>query len=219
MEDLLARYLDGDLNEEEADALIRAAKEDPAVAADLRDYETILGASGEMRRLHAPTGLADRVMKQIDRDRTGAFRRFGILWPAAAALLLGLAVGYLAAPTNVVQLERAQAGSPPTVVFPTVSPAPVQPGVQTLQAVKLTYTPTRPGIGRVSVAGSFNGWDPTTATMSRNGDVWTILLVLPPGTYEYMVIEDGEHWVTDPSAPETRDDGFGGVNGLLELRS
>jgi hypothetical protein len=34
-----------------------------------------------------------------------------------------------------------------------------------------------------------------------------------------MVIEDGEHWLTDPSAPETRDDGFGGINGLLELRS
>jgi len=219
MEELLARYLDGELNEDEAGALIRAAEEDPAVAAKLREYETILEASEELGQLTAPSGFADRVMDRIERRQTGTARRFATLWPAAAALLLGLALGYLSAPKDLTHLERAQAGPPPAVVFSTVSPAPVQPGVQNFQAVKLTYTPTRPEIDRVSVAGSFNGWDPASAPMVKDGDAWTILLVLPAGTYEYMVIEDGEHWVTDPSAPQTRDDGFGGTNGLLELRS
>jgi hypothetical protein len=218
MEDLLARYLDGDLAEDEADALIRAADDDPLVAARLRDYETILSVSGELPRLPAPDNLADRVMKRIDRRRPD-HARFAAFWPAAAALLLGLTAGYFAAPRDSSQLERAQTGPPPAVVFSTASPAPVQPGVQTYRAVRLTYTPTRTETDKVSVAGSFNGWDPANAPMSKHGDVWTILLVLPPGSYEYMVIEDGEHWVTDPSAPETRDDGFGGVNGLLEVRS
>jgi hypothetical protein len=31
-----------------------------------------------------------------------------------------------------------------------------------------------------------------------------------------MFLVDGR-WVTDPSAPATLDDGFGGKNGLLEL--
>lgn len=219
MEELLARYLDGELNEDEAGALIRAAEEDPAVAAELREYETLLLASEEMGRMTAPSGLTDRVMGRIEPRRTGTVRRLGTLWPAAAALLLGLTLGYVSAPKDLTHLERAQAGSPPAVVFSTVSPAPIQPGVQNFQAVRLTYTPTRPEIGQVSVAGSFNGWDPVSAQMTKDGDVWTILLVLPAGTYEYMVIEDGERWITDPSAPRTRDDGFGGTNGLLELRS
>lgn len=219
MEELLARYLDGELSEDEAGALIRAAKEDPAVAAELREYEALLEASEEMGRMTAPPGFTDRVMDRIEPRQERPDRRFATLWPAAAALLLGLALGYLAVPDKPTHLERAQAGSPPTVVFPTVSSAPIQPGVQSFQAVKLTYTPTRPEITQVTVAGSFNGWDPASVPMSRDGDAWTILLVLPPGTYEYMVIEDGEHWVTDPSAPATRDDGFGGTNGLLELRS
>lgn len=219
MEELLARYLDGELNEDEAGALIRAAKEDPAVAAEMRDYEALLEASETMGRLAAPAGFADRVMDRIEPRRAESARRFSALWPAAAALFLGLALGYMAAPNDLTHLDRAQAGSSPTVVFPTVSSAPIQPGVQNFQAVRLTYAPTLPEIDRVSVAGSFNGWDPASAPMVKDGDVWTILLVLPPGAYEYMVIEDGERWVTDPSAPGTRDDGFGGTNGLLELRS
>lgn len=219
MEDLLARYLDGELTEDEAGALIRAAEQDPRVAADLRDYETILEAGGELCRLHAPADLADRVMNRIERDRAGTSRRFGIVWPSAAALLLGLALGYLASPSRDAQPETAQAGPSPAVDFATVSPAPVRPGLKTLRAVRLSYTATRPEATSVSVAGSFNGWDPASAPMSKDGDVWTILLVLPPGTHEYMLIEDGEHWVTDPSAPRTREDGFGGVNGVLELRS
>jgi hypothetical protein len=219
MDELLARYLDGELNEDEAAALIRAAEEDPAVAAALRDYETILEASDELARAGAPLGFSDRVMREIERRHGRPERSARYLWPAAAALLLGLGLGYLAAPKNPTHLERAQAGTPPAVVFPTVSPAPSQPGVQSLRAVRLNYVPTRPGVDQVTVAGSFNGWDPATAPMSREGETWTILLVLPPGTYEYMVIEDGERWVTDPSAQGTRDDGFGGVNGLLELRS
>jgi hypothetical protein len=219
MEELLARYLDGELSEDEAGALIRAVEEDPTVAAEMREYEAILQASEEMGRLTAPAGLADRVMEKIEPRRRSTSPRLASFWPAAAALILGLTLGYLATPDELTHLERAQAGSSPTVVFPTVSSAPIQPGVQSFQAVRLTYTPTSPEIDRVSVAGSFNGWDPASAQMSKDGDVWTILLVLPPGTYEYMVIEDGERWVTDPSAPRTRDDGFGGTNGLLELRS
>lgn len=218
MEELLARYLDGDLNEEEAELLIRASKDDPAVAADLREYESLLEAGANLDRLQAPGDLADRVMNAVHRPRSRRSRHLRALWPAAAALLLGMGLGHLAIP-NGPDPERAQANYSPAVVFPTVSPAPAQPGVQTFQLVKLTYSPTRPDIERVSVAGSFNGWDPSVAPMSKSGEVWTVLLVLPPGAYEYMVVEDGERWVTDPSAPETRDDGFGGINGLLDLRS
>jgi hypothetical protein len=53
--------------------------------------------------------------------------------------------------------------------------------------------------------------------MERTGDVWTAQLVLPPGTYEYMFVENGENWVTDPLALQTRDDGFGRKNAVLDV--
>jgi hypothetical protein len=53
--------------------------------------------------------------------------------------------------------------------------------------------------------------------MQREGDVWTALLLLPRSTYEYMFVENEENWVTDPLALQTREDGFGRENAVLEL--
>ena len=36
-------------------------------------------------------------------------------------------------------------------------------------------------------------------------------------SYTYSFVIDGERWVPDPGAPETVDDGFGGVNSILRL--
>jgi 1,4-alpha-glucan branching enzyme len=49
------------------------------------------------------------------------------------------------------------------------------------------------------------------------GGVWTVELPLAPGRrYEYMFVVDGR-WVTDPTAPASVDDGFGGQNAVLDL--
>ena len=53
--------------------------------------------------------------------------------------------------------------------------------------------------------------------MVRRGGVWVVPLLLPPETYEYMFVEDGQRWVTDPLAVQTRDDGFGTENAVLDL--
>jgi 1,4-alpha-glucan branching enzyme len=44
--------------------------------------------------------------------------------------------------------------------------------------------------------------------------VWSIVLPLPPGRYEYQFIINHETWVLDPAAPAV-DDGMGGQNSLL----
>lgn len=70
----------------------------------------------------------------------------------------------------------------------------------------------------VAVAADFNGWKPEAAAMRRgeNG-LWTVEIPLPAGRrYEYMFVVDGR-WVTDPDAPASVDDGFGGRNALLQL--
>jgi hypothetical protein len=70
----------------------------------------------------------------------------------------------------------------------------------------------------VAVAADFNGWNPSAARMRRGeGGLWTIEIPLAPGRrYQYMFVVDGQ-WRTDPDAPMRIDDGFGGVNAVLDL--
>jgi hypothetical protein len=92
----------------------------------------------------------------------------------------------------------------------TIAPAP-------LRLVRLIYVPPDENVERVTVAGTFNGWDPESTEMQKEGGAWVLQLVLPPQTYEYMFVEDGTQWVTDPLALQTRDDGFGQKNAVLDL--
>jgi 1,4-alpha-glucan branching enzyme len=72
---------------------------------------------------------------------------------------------------------------------------------------------THPSARQVCIAGSFNDWNP--ADMIRLGsDKWTIDLTLPPGSYEYRLIVDGQ-WMPDPNASRTTPNPFGEPNSLL----
>jgi chromosome partitioning protein len=58
----------------------------------------------------------------------------------------------------------------------------------------------------VRIAGDFNGWVPDKGVRSlieAEGEtrVWTKILQLPPGTYQYRYVVDGE-WREDPENPE-----------------
>jgi chromosome partitioning protein len=62
------------------------------------------------------------------------------------------------------------------------------------------------GASDVRIAGDFNGWVPDKGVRSLieaegNTRVWTKILQLPPGTYQYRYVVDGE-WREDPENPE-----------------
>ncbi len=83
--------------------------------------------------------------------------------------------------------------------------------------VPAVFRLTAPDAKRVSVVGTFNGWDPHAHPLrgpDRNG-VWSLSLPLPPGRYRYMFVVDGVRWVTDPTAVASEADGFGGHNSVL----
>jgi 1,4-alpha-glucan branching enzyme len=65
----------------------------------------------------------------------------------------------------------------------------------------------------VTIAGSFNGWNPYATELEKNKDgVWSIILPLRAGTrYYYKYLIDG-FWLADPDNPNTVPDGYGGVN-------
>ena len=76
--------------------------------------------------------------------------------------------------------------------------------------------------GDVRIAGDFNGWVPDKDVRSRveaEGPhrVWTKVLLLPPGTYQYRYVVDGE-WRTDPSNPESTPGPMGQPNSVLHVR-
>jgi chromosome partitioning protein len=79
-----------------------------------------------------------------------------------------------------------------------------------------------PAANDVRIAGDFNGWVPDRGVRSlieAEGQtrVWTKILSLPPGTYEYRYVVDGE-WREDPENPEAVSSAVGGRNSLLIVR-
>ena len=73
-----------------------------------------------------------------------------------------------------------------------------------------------PGAKRVSVVGSFNGWDPHRGKMNRaRGEGWSVSLCLPPGRHLYTFTVDGKALKRPPDAERLASDGFGGQNGVL----
>lgn len=71
----------------------------------------------------------------------------------------------------------------------------------------------------VSIAGTFNDWNPTTTPMIALGEGrWMKELVLSPGRYEYLFVVDGA-WVCGPSVPEQVPNPHGGHNSVLIVAS
>ncbi|UCF06373.1 MAG: isoamylase early set domain-containing protein [bacterium] len=76
-----------------------------------------------------------------------------------------------------------------------------------------------PKAARVTLVGDFNNWSTTADPLfNREGEgVWTIVIPLPPGRYEYKFLIDSEKWIPDPGNPEVVDDGFQGLNSVLTV--
>lgn len=219
MNELIHRYLDGELSEDEALALREAIAGDPAVDAELRAWERMLGAAAAAESGAPSADFTDRVMSRTAGRRGSALRGlrafFDVQWPArlawAATLVVTFGLGVLL--TRGGQVLPGPASPPAlTGAVPASLSAPNE-----MRVVRLVYESRDPQVRTVRVAGTFNEWNPEGVAMERKGGLWTAVLILPRGTYEYMYVEDDARWVTDPLALETRDDGFGRRNAVLDL--
>lgn len=69
----------------------------------------------------------------------------------------------------------------------------------------------------VALAGDFNGWQPSPLKTEEDG-LWRVALALPhAGRYRYKFVLDGARWTEDPANGFKEDDGFGGLNSVLNL--
>jgi len=66
----------------------------------------------------------------------------------------------------------------------------------------------------VTVAGSFNDWQPFYTLMNPENGEWVVKLNLAPGKYTYKLVVDG-NWTLDPENTEKEDDGNGNTNSVL----
>ncbi len=78
-----------------------------------------------------------------------------------------------------------------------------------------------PDAGDVRIAGDFNGWVPDRGVRSLIASegqtrVWTKVLTLEPGTYQYRYVVDGE-WREDPTNPQSAPGPTGQPNSILHV--
>jgi len=68
----------------------------------------------------------------------------------------------------------------------------------------------------VLVAGSFNGWSTSKNPMQLKDGVWTVDLVLAPGSYQYKLVLDG-NWVLDPANSTKMSNNLGDYNSCFDI--
>ena len=101
-----------------------------------------------------------------------------------------------------------------------VARAPAQAQAGPSREVVVQYRD--PAASDVRIAGDFNGWVPdknVRSLVQAEGveRVWTKILHLPPGTYHYRYVVDGE-WREDPDNPQAEPGPVGGRNSVLVVR-
>lgn len=83
--------------------------------------------------------------------------------------------------------------------------------------VHVRFEFTHPTATTVSLAGTFNQWQPEPKTrLPGKGGRWMRKMILAPGTYEYCIVVDGQ-WTPDPLAVEDVPNPFGGRNSILKV--
>ncbi len=103
---------------------------------------------------------------------------------------------------------------------PLEATAPAKRPATTPRQVEISYRDPR--AHDVRIAGDFNGWVPdkgvrTTHQADGETRVWTKILALPPGRYQYRYVVDGE-WREDPENPDAIPGPAGIRNSVLVVR-
>jgi 1,4-alpha-glucan branching enzyme len=76
--------------------------------------------------------------------------------------------------------------------------------------------PVSGGEQEVVLVGNFNGWSQESHPMSRNGEVFEIIVPLAkPGRYQYRYLIDGHRWENDWNADEYVANDFGCEDSVL----
>ncbi|OGU34149.1 MAG: hypothetical protein A2068_02540 [Ignavibacteria bacterium GWB2_35_6b] len=81
--------------------------------------------------------------------------------------------------------------------------------------VKITFKITDSKAKKISVAGSFNNWNPETNPLTKKDSIWKTDIYLDPGYYYYKLVVDS-NWIPDPSNDWQINDGGNSFNSIIK---
>lgn len=210
------RLVDGELEQHEAAALEADATRDPALAKELEDARALARALSTLTPPEPPADLVDRAVLLAVQRRAHAEEHASLLqrWLRPHTVRVRLTPSALLAGVAAVALLAvwlARSDGERTILAPN---APREAG-----AALVRLAIPAEGAETVAVAGDFNEWrtDDLFLEDPEGDGVFVGTLRLPPGSYAYMFVIDGQEWVTDPYAVNHRDDGFGNQNAVLRI--
>lgn len=209
LEALVQRFLDGELTRAERRTLLRQLGSRPELRQRLIEDEEMLDEVAALPRASASADFLSRTMASLPPQqpsypatqphKAGVSGRLSLAAAAVVVLAAGFWVGRVSTP-----------GPDPEPVVADASP--------TGSPVLVRLVLVDPGAQSVAVAGDFNDWDPARSPLDRTRDgVWSVMLPLNEGRYQYMFLIDGQRWMADPLAAETSHDGFGAENSVLDV--
>jgi hypothetical protein len=223
MNENVLRALDGDLPVDqltpaEAEEYRRAQAAFSAALSPLHTLPDIDVAAAVMQRI----AVADQVAAaKPELRQPGLWQRLAgaaaWLWaPRPVALTLRPAFALAATLVVGLALWAAFALSPAApsdhgVVAGVTEAATAEPGLVLVQ-FRLGDASAR----QVALIGDFNAWEPRHQLHEIAPGVWSVVIALEPGVYNYGFVIDGETWRLDPLAPQVAD-GFGGASSRVAV--
>ncbi len=218
---LIQRFLDGDLTPDERVAFLQAMDADPSLRRRWLNLELVVAEAAQLPRLAPSAGFLAQVQAKVAPPSINPWDRFLAVITAPRTLTWNLAGVTVAVCVAVVAIAGLSRFATEQIVEMPASLTPAQTAsLETRQTTKVyvRLMLLQPEAHSVSVAGDFNGWNPSETTMDRSdGGVWTTTIQLKPGRYQYMFVIDGEKWIADPLAKEDAGDGFGSNNAVLDV--
>lgn len=226
-DELIHAYLDGEIEEADAERLVEALHSDRERARELRELEGIAELATRLPRPALPDGFAAKALeralagkppKRSWRERLlGARLEFRFSPAGLAAATAGVAI--LVGGAGLLGFFRGERAAHELFAAGGVEGGPA--GI-----VPVAFHDERPGdpvrfvlraeqAQSVEIAGDFNGWVPAPLVRRPDG-FFEAVVPLPPGRYEYAFCVDGA-WGPDPAARVYVEDGFGGRNSVIEL--
>ena len=87
--------------------------------------------------------------------------------------------------------------------------------IDALRKVEFVYNPNHV-VKEVYLVGTMNDWNlKSTRMFETSKGIYSTVILLKPGEYEYKFLEDGMHYITDNKASTFSEDGFGGKNSVV----
>jgi anti-sigma factor RsiW len=229
-DELMQAYLDGELEEADAERLVEALHGDREKAKELRELEALVETAARLPVPPLPENFVARTLERVRaveappprpswRERIFGRRILelrlslaGLSAVAAGLCLLVAAAGTVGFLRGEEASRRFAAEAEPVGAGPAVVPAAYHGNAR---GAPVRFVFRAETASRVEVAGDFNGWVPEPLVRRPDG-FFELVVPLAPGRYEYSFCVDGR-WGPDPAARRYVDDGFGGRNSVIEL--